>query len=84
MAYCPWRMTLLPALMRPRPRYVDSILAGDKRFKFRGRVFKRSDVNMMAIYSTASVSAVVAEANIGTVISGTFDEVRGKQANGRA
>ena len=68
----------MKVMLSIRPRYVDSILAGDKRFEYRRRIFKRNDVNMMAIYSTAPVSAVVAEASVGTVISGTLDEVWGK------
>lgn len=68
----------MKVMLSIRPQYVDSILAGDKRFEYRRRIFKRNDVNMMAIYSTAPVSAVVAEANVGTVISGTLDEVWGK------
>lgn len=57
------------AILSIKPECVSQILDGRKTYEFRRKIFKRTDVNAIAIYYTRPQSAVVAEAKIGTIIS---------------
>ena len=54
-----------------KPQYVERILSGDKIYEFRRRVFKRTDVDTLVIYSTLPQGAVVAEASIEGILAST-------------
>lgn len=56
------------ALLSIKPIYVDRILDGSKRFEFRRRIFGRTDVTRVVIYSTSPVSKIVAEFDIQKII----------------
>lgn len=70
----------MKALLSIKPEYVTRILAGEKRFEYRRRVFTREDVNKIVVYSTCPESAVVAEVEVLCVIQGTPEEVWSKTA----
>ena len=55
------------ALLSSRPRFVDAILSGDKRFEYRRNIFRRA-VSVVLVYATAPVCRVVAEFRVGGVL----------------
>ncbi|WP_377939365.1 hypothetical protein [Alloscardovia venturai] len=50
---------------------MNKILAGEKIFEFRRKLFKRDDVDTIVIYSSAPVQRVVAEASIDAILTDT-------------
>lgn len=77
----------MKAMLSIRPEYVERILSGEKTYEFRRRIFRRGDVDTIAIYSTSPCCRVVAEARIGGIIRATPEEVwertRGRGGIGR-
>lgn len=65
----------MKVMLSIRPEYVDRILSGEKRFEFRRRIFKRSDVDTLVIYATLPVGKVVAEAGITGVMESTPEDI---------
>lgn len=58
-------------LLSIKPKYVNSIMNGTKKFEFRRKIFKRKDVNTVVIYATKPIGKVVGEFEIEQVISDT-------------
>jgi len=56
------------ALLSIRPRFVASILRGEKRYEFRRSVFSR-EVDVVVIYATAPIQRVVAEFDVVSVMT---------------
>lgn len=56
-------------LMSIDPKYVNSILAGTKRFEYR-KVKCRRDIDSILIYATAPIKKVVAEVEVIDIIKG--------------
>lgn len=63
----------MKAILSIKPEYVAQILDGSKTYEFRRKVFKRTDVDSIVIYGTRPISAVVAQARIGSIISAAPD-----------
>lgn len=59
----------MKAILSIKPEYVSQILEGRKTYEFRRKIFKRTDIDAIAIYCTSPQSAIVAEAKIGNIIS---------------
>ena len=57
-------------LMSIKPKYVDSILAGTKKYEFR-KVKCKQDISSILIYETAPIKKIVAEVEILDIWSGT-------------
>ena len=57
-------------LLSIKPRFVEQILNGEKRFEYRKHVPERH-VNKIIIYSSSPVCAVVGEADVAEILSGT-------------
>lgn len=55
-------------LLSIKPKYVESIMKGDKRYEFRKVIFKNWDIEKVYIYSTAPVKKVVGAFIIGDII----------------
>lgn len=52
-----------------RPKYVEEILNGTKKYEYRKKVFKNKNVKQILIYSTSPIKKVVAEVELlGTII----------------
>ncbi len=58
-------------LLSIKPKYVNSIMNGTKKFEFRRKIFKRKDVDTVVVYATKPVGKVVGEFEIKQVISDT-------------
>ena len=55
-------------LLSIKPKYVDSIMSGEKRYEFRKTIFRNKNIKRAYIYSTAPVKKVVGTFLIGDVI----------------
>ena len=51
-----------------KPKYVQSILSGEKRYEFRKAIFKNRTIDRVFIYSSAPVKRIVALFEIGTIL----------------
>ena len=56
-------------LLSIKPKHVENIIEGKKKFELRRKIFKRSDVNIIVMYSTKPVSRIVGEFDIARIIS---------------
>lgn len=65
----------MKALLSIKPKYVERIISGIKRYEYRRRLFARDDVDSIVVYSTMPVSSVVAEISIKSIISGSPDQL---------
>ena len=55
-------------LLSIRPKYVEAIMNGEKRYEFRKIIFKNREVEEVYIYSTAPVKKIVGSFLIGDII----------------
>lgn len=55
-------------LLSIKPRYVEAILKGDKRYEFRKNIFKKKDVENVYIYATAPVKKLVGFFKVGDIL----------------
>jgi len=58
----------MDVILSIKPKYVRSIIEGDKRYEFRKAIFKNRLVNRVFIYSSAPVQRIVALFEIGTIL----------------
>jgi type I restriction enzyme, S subunit len=54
-------------LLSIKPRYVKSIIEGEKRYEFRKTIFKNREINQVFIYSSSPVKKIVAAFEIGGI-----------------
>lgn len=57
-------------LISIKPKYVEKILRGEKKFEFRKAIFKRNDIRKIFIYSSAPVQKIVASFEIEEILRG--------------
>jgi type I restriction enzyme S subunit len=62
-------------LLSIKPKYVDEILKGKKKFEFRKSIFKKRDISRVFIYSSAPVKKVVASFEIARIIEASPQEL---------
>lgn len=62
-------------LLSIKPKYVDEILAGKKKFEFRKSIFKKRDISKVFIYSSSPVKKVVASFEIAGIIEASPQEL---------
>ena len=58
----------MDVLLSIKPRYVKSILEGDKRYEFRKTIFKNRGINRIYIYSSSPVKKIVGRFEIGGIL----------------
>lgn len=58
------------ALLSIKPKYVEAIMRGEKRYEFRKSIFKHRNVAKVYVYSTAPVKKVVGTFGIVKIIEG--------------
>jgi len=58
----------MDVLLSIKPKYVKSILEGDKRYEFRKAIFRNRSVNRIFIYSSAPVKRIVALFEISRIL----------------
>lgn len=55
-------------LLSIKPKYVEKIVNGEKRYEFRKRIFRNKNVIKAFIYSTSPTKKIVGEFDIGNII----------------
>jgi len=55
-------------LLSIRPKYVEAIMKGNKRYEFRKTIFRKRDIERALIYSTAPVKKLVGYFIIGDIV----------------
>ncbi|CAI3249954.1 ASCH domain-containing protein [Enterococcus cecorum] len=63
----------MKALLSIKPEFVDEIMSGRKRFEYRKKVFKRTDVTTIVVYATKPFGKVVGEFEIDEIIEDDLD-----------
>jgi type I restriction enzyme S subunit len=58
----------MDVLLSIKPKYVKSIIEGDKLYEFRKAIFKNREINRIYIYSSAPVKRIVALFEISTIL----------------
>ncbi len=64
-----------------KPKYVESILLGNKKFEFRKVKFQRTDIDKIYIYSTYPVKRIVGYFKYDGIIEGTAIDIWNKTKN---
>lgn len=63
----------MKALLSIKPEFVAEIIEGRKKFEYRKKVFKRSDVSSIVVYATKPYGKVVGEFEIAEIIEESLD-----------
>lgn len=58
----------MKVLLSIKPEYAQKIFAGEKKYEYRKRIFKRNDVDMIVVYVTKPVGKVVGEFEIAEIL----------------
>jgi type I restriction enzyme S subunit len=61
--FCQWDV-----LLSIKPKYVKSILSGDKRYEFRKTIFRNRGINRIFIYSSSPVKKIVGSFEVGEIL----------------
>jgi len=62
-------------LLSIKPKYVESIMNGKKKYEFRKTIFRNKDIDRAFIYSTAPVKKVVGSFILGDIIEDYPDKL---------
>lgn len=65
----------MKALLSIKPEFVEEIMEGKKKFEYRKKVFKRSDVSSIVVYATKPYGKVVGEFEIEDIIEEKIDKL---------
>lgn len=65
----------MKALLSIKPEFVKEIMKGGKRFEYRKKVFKRSDVSSIVVYATKPYGKIVGEFEIEDIIEERIDKL---------
>ena len=58
----------MDVLLSIKPKYVKSILSGDKRYEFRRTIFRNRGINRIFIYSSSPVKKIVGFFEVGVIL----------------
>jgi predicted transcriptional regulator len=58
-----------------KPKYVEAIKSGEKKFEYRRKIFKKKNIEKVLIYSSSPVCRIVGEFSIEYIISDTPDNI---------
>ena len=62
-------------LLSIKPEFAEKILTGEKKFEYRRRVHRRSDVKSVIIYATSPLMRIVGEFDIQDILRGSLAEI---------
>lgn len=68
------------ALFSIKPKYVEKIFSGEKKYEYRKAIFK-SNVNKVVVYCTKPVGMIVGEFEVSEVIEGSPSEIWNKTSH---
>lgn len=63
----------MKALLSIKPEYVEEMKSGRKKYEYRKRVFRRSDISSVLVYATKPCGKVVGEIEIEEIIEEDID-----------
>lgn len=55
-------------LLSIKPEYAEKIFQGQKKYEYRKRIFKRTDVNVVIVYATKPIGKVIGEFEIDEIL----------------
>ena len=58
-------------LLSIKPKYVEKIVSGEKKYEFRQTIFKREQVDTIVVYSSGKVGKLIGEIKFKTILSDT-------------
>jgi predicted transcriptional regulator len=58
----------MDVLLSIKPKYVKSIIEGDKRYEFRKSIFKNRKINRIYIYSSSPVKKIIGSFEVGGIL----------------
>lgn len=58
-------------LLSIKPKYVEKIVSGEKKYEFRKTIFKREQVDTIVVYSSGKVGKLIGEIKFKTILSDT-------------
>lgn len=62
-------------LLSIKPEFAYKILSGEKKFEYRRRIFRQTDVTSVLVYASGPVRSVIGEFQIGQIITEAPDLV---------
>ncbi len=68
-------------LLSIKPKYVEKIFSGKKRFEYRKIIFKRRDLEAIVIYATKPIGKIVGEMRIRKIHQDTPENIWNKTKN---
>ena len=68
----------MKVLLSIKPEFAFKIFDGTKRYEYRRRIFKRSSVTTIVVYTSAPIQKVIGEFKIGAVLEGAPEELWAK------
>ncbi|MBL7815635.1 MAG: ASCH domain-containing protein [Saprospiraceae bacterium] len=68
----------MKALLSIKPRFVEKIFNGEKKFEYRKVVFARKNIKIVVVYATMPVGKIVGEFSIEEILESTPSEIWAK------
>ena len=65
----------MKALLSIKPEFVEEIIEGRKKFEYRKKIFKRSDVSSVVVYATKPYGKVVGEFEIDDIVEEDIEQL---------
>ena len=65
----------MKALLSIKPEFIEEIIEGRKKFEYRKKLFKRSDISSIVVYATKPYGKVVGEFEIETILEENIDKL---------
>jgi len=67
----------MSVLLSIKPKYVEKIFSGEKKYEFRRKIFRRRDINRIYIYSNSNVKKIVGSFEVKRIISDKPENIWG-------
>ena len=65
----------MKVLLSIKPEYAEKIFSGEKKYEYRKKLFRRSEVSSIVLYVTRPVGLIIGEFEIADVIEGVPEEL---------
>lgn len=65
----------MDVILSIKPKYVDAIMRGEKKFEFRKNIFKGKKIDYVYIYASAPIKKIVGSFKIGNIIEDQPDNL---------
>jgi predicted transcriptional regulator len=65
----------LKALLSIKPKYVEKIFSGEKRYEFRKVLFQKQEIESIVVYASSPVRKVIGEFNVKEILRMDVEEL---------